>query len=168
MVNVNDYTSSQQIKILLNIRTDTIRYCEEIQEESIRIAAAFASEFINQGIPVSVSTNAKDIITQEVLDVPAGSGSGHIRMLMEALSRIDTMLEAGDFITTTRTVFQNAGRNDYIIIITDCQREELQELLQSQQQLRIDFSWIIPTNQEHQINVKEQLMSRVILWELLQ
>jgi Uncharacterized conserved protein (some members contain a von Willebrand factor type A (vWA) domain) len=165
MVNVNDYTSSQQIKIFLNLELKTMRIYEDIVEESIRIAAAFATVFIEKGIPVSISTNAKDIMTKELINVPAGSGRNHIRACMEALSRIDTSLGLTSFVPTIQHDFINATENEYIILISSYQEEELQDLLLSKP-LKDSFSWIIPTNNEVKVKVGNDLSSKVIPWEI--
>jgi uncharacterized protein (DUF58 family) len=163
-VNVNDYTSSQQVKILLNLELETIWIYEEIQEESIRIAATFASVFIDRGIPVSIFTNAKDIITHSVVEIPAGSEKKHIRTLMEALSRIDTSLGTAAFVTTIQREFMNATENDYIILISAYQKENLQNFLSRQP--KTGFTWIIPTNNDVKVTVSDALLPNVIPWEM--
>lgn len=165
MVNVNDYTSSQQIKIFLNLELETIWIQEDIQEESIRIAAAFATRFIEKGIPVSIFTNAKDIMTKELINVPAGSGKNHNRICMESLSRIDTTLGLTPFVPTIQRDFINTAENDYIILISSYQKEDLQNLLLTKSS-NDDFSWIVPTNNENKVKVSNDLSSRVIPWEI--
>jgi len=166
-VNVNDYTSSQQIKILLNIEYEGMRIHEDLQEESIRIAATFAFAFIDQGIPVSILTNAKDIITNEIVHIPPGSGKSHISALMEALARIDTSQGATSFVSTIQQELDQATKNDYIILISSYQKEDLQQLLLDLKQFKIEFNWIIPTNNEVDIHVCDALMSKVIPWKMI-
>ncbi len=166
-VNVNDYTSSQKIKILINIENEGVRVYEDLQEESIRIAATLAVEFIKLGIEVSVFTNAKDIITNEILDIPAGCGKNHIRSLMESLSRIDTTLNAESFVATVNDKLINQTDNDYIIIISSYQKEDLQSLLLEQLEAHKDFSWFIPTNNEVKLHVSNKLMPQVVTWDLV-
>lgn len=165
-VNVNDYTASQQIKILLNLESETIWKHEDILEESIRIAATFASAFIDQGIPTAIYTNARDIITKEVLHVPAGSGTYHVRTLYETLSRIDTAQVMPAFVPTIQEELIHASENDYIIIISSYQKDDLQMLLSSLLPHKTVFSWIIPFNSKVNITAIEELMPYVVPWEL--
>lgn len=165
-VNVNDYTASQQIKIFLNLESETIWKHEDIQEESIRIAASFALSFIEQGIPTAIYTNALDVITNEVLNVPAGSGNNHVRTLLETLTRIDTMQKMPAFVPTIEQELIHASNNDYIIVISAYQKEDLQHLLSDLLHNKTEFSWIIPFNKEVTISVKEDFMSYVVPWEL--
>jgi hypothetical protein len=166
MVNVNDFTSSQQVKIFLNIESDSIWKHEDLLEESIRIAASFATAFIEQGIPAAIYTNARDIITHDILDIPAGSGINHVKTLNEVLARIDTNQAIPAFVPTIQDEFIHPPDNDYILVISFYQKEDLQQLLSAFMDTRTDFSWIIPTNHDVNIIVREELMPYVIPWEL--
>lgn len=165
-VNAFDHTSSQQIKILLNLELETIWKYEDILEESIRIAATFAANFIEQGIPTSVYTNALDLITKERLNVPAGSGTNHMRTINETLARIDTALKIPPFVPAIQEEIVSATQKDYIILISSYQKEDLQLLLSPLIQSKMDFSWIVPLNQEIKLSVRNEFMSHVIPWEL--
>jgi uncharacterized protein (DUF58 family) len=166
MVNVYDHTASQQIKILLNLESDTIWLYEDLQEESIRIAAAFAASFIEQGIPTSIYTNGLDVISKELLYVPAGSGRNHLRAINEALARINASLAMPSFATALCETLNNANSNDYIILISFYQRIDLQQLLEKLSHNHIDFSWIVPLNHEVKLTADGELLSHVIPWEL--
>jgi hypothetical protein len=165
-VNVNDYTASQQVKILLNLESETIWKHEDLLEESIRIAASFASAFIEQGIPTAIYTNALDTITKKVLYVPAGSGTNHVRALHETLSRIDTTLEMPAFVPTIQEELLHASENDYILLISSYQKEDLQNLLSTLIHTKLDYSWIVPCNHVVKLNVRDNLMPYVLPWEL--
>ena len=166
MVNVCDHTASQQIKILLNFEAETILRYEELEEESIRLAASFAAKFIEQGIPTSVYTNGRDCITRELLKVPAGSGSNHIRTINETLARIDTSLPISPFSTTLWEELKHSKSDDYILIISYYQRKDLLEQLLRLKREHIDFSWIVPLNSENQLTVSGELLSHVLPWRI--
>ncbi len=165
-VNVNDYTSSQQIKIFLNLESETIWKQEDLLEESIRIAASFASAFIEQGIPAAIYTNGRDIITHEVLNIPAGSGTNHVKALHETLARIDTAQAPPAFVPAIEEECIHGSDNYYIIFISSYQKDDLQRLLSSFSETKAEFSWIIPVNKEVGINALEELMPYVVPWEL--
>jgi uncharacterized protein (DUF58 family) len=166
MVNVYDHTSSQQIKILLNIESDTLRKYDELIEEGIRLATTFATHFIEQGIPTALYTNALDIVNRELLGVPAGSGRNHIRTINETLARIDDTLTPPPFVTTLSEELACSTPNDYIVLISTYQRTDLLKKLSRLTQDKIDFSWIIPMNKEVRLTVEGELLTHVIPWEL--
>jgi hypothetical protein len=164
-VNVHEYTSSQQVSIFLNMEPECIWRYEELEEESIRIASSFALEFINQGIPVSLHTNARDIITKEPSVIEAGSGANHIRTIQETLARIDLSLDPPAFVPSVQEEFLRASVNDFIIIISTYQKESLQQLLLSQLHARTEFVWIVPKNQDIKLTISDELSEVVIPWE---
>jgi uncharacterized protein (DUF58 family) len=165
-VNVHDYTSSQQVKIIINTQPETIWKYDELSEESIRIAASLAHYLIEKGIPVSVYTNARDIITKESIEIPAGSGHNHFKMIQEALSRIELAEEPHTFIQGFSERLTAITRNDYLILISYNQKEELQRLMLGQILAKKDFVWIIPTNNDIKVTVCDELSDRIIQWEL--
>jgi uncharacterized protein (DUF58 family) len=166
MVNVYDHTASQQVKILLNFEPETLLRYEELEEESIRLAATFAKRFIRQGIPTSVHTNGRDCITRELLKVPAGSDSNHVRTINEALARIDTSLPIPVFTDALMEELNNINSNEYILLISSYQRKDLLEQLFRLIRNKVDFFWIVPVNHKVKLTVTEELKSHVLSWEI--
>lgn len=165
-VNVHDYTSSQQVRILLNTESDTIWKYDDLNEESIRIAASLAQALISQWIPVALYTNAKDLVTHDTLEVVAGSGSNHLRRIQETLARIDLSQDPRQFLPVIREKLKDMTVQDYLIIISYYQREDLQQLILAQKHAKKDFAWIVPINHEVKITVCEALADKMIPWEL--
>lgn len=166
MVNIQGHTASQQIIILLNLEMETLRKQDAILEESIRLTASLAAYFIEQGIPVSLNTNALDIVSRELLQTPAGSGSGHIRTINETLARIDDTQTPPPFIRVLGDELELSNPKDYIILISSYQREDLQSRLRHLSSKGIDFSWIVPFNQELPLSVNDDLLGSAIPWEI--
>ncbi len=165
-VNVNDYTSSQQVKIFLNLEPETIWKYEDLEEESIRIASSLSSGFIEQGIPAALYTNARDIITHDLLNIPPGSGMNHIKTINEVLARIDTSQTVPAFVPAIREEFIRSSDSDFIIFISFYQKKDLQLLLSSIAGTGKDFFWIIPINRDVTVNTREELTPYVIPWEV--
>ena len=166
MVNVYDHTASQEVKLLLNLESDTIWRYEELQEESIRLAATFAAHLTEQGIPVSVHTNGPDVISRELLKVPAGSGVNHLQTINETLARIDVGDNILPFVRTVQEELLSSVEDSYLLLISSYQRKDLQDLLENLLLQKVDFTWIIPINKEVKLAVGGNLLSHVIPWEL--
>lgn len=164
-VNVNDYTSSQQVKIFLNLEPDTIWKHEDLEEESIRMAASLASAFTGQGIPTSLHTNGRDILTHDIVTIPAGSGISHIDTINEVLARIDTTQPVPAFVPSVEEECRHLESHDYIVFISFYQKEDLQQLLSELMENGTDFSWIIPVNKEVTVTAKGDLAPYIIPWE---
>lgn len=165
-VNVHDYTSSQQVRILINTEPETIWKYDDLNEESIRIASTLAQTFISQGVPVALYANGKDIITKEPIEVPAGSGNNHYKTLQESLARIDLNLEPTGFVQALQERCNNQSNKDYLIVISYNQKRELQEFLMARRYRKQDFVWIVPMNHEIELKVSDELAENIISWEL--
>ncbi|NLP16882.1 MAG: DUF58 domain-containing protein [Clostridiales bacterium] len=166
-VNVFDYTSSQNVIILINTESETIWKYDDLNEESIRIAASLSREFIRQGIPVSIYTNAKDLITKEAIEVPAGSGSNHFQSIQESLARIDLGLEPKPFLPIMHKCLMDTTVNSHVIILSHYQKEDLQQLMLAQRRVKREFSWIVPINQHVRVSVSEELSGHIIEWNIV-
>lgn len=165
-VNVNDYTSSQQVKIFLNLEPDTIWKHEDLEEESIRLAASLAAAFMDQGIPVSLYTNGRDILTHEIINISAGSGTNHLNSINEELARIDTAQAVQAFVPCFEELCKNSSEKDYIVFISFYQKEDIQTLMLALKDAGTDFSWIIPANREVTVTAGGDLLPYIIPWEL--
>ncbi|MBH1939609.1 DUF58 domain-containing protein [Mobilitalea sibirica] len=166
MVNVFDYTASQQIKIMMNLEPEALKKQEDLLEESMRIAAALAAKFIEQGVPTAFYTNALDILTKEPIFIPAGSGTNHLRTINESLARIDTNLDVPAFQPILKEECQGAHRNDYIVLISTYHKEDLQQLLSSMLQDKTDFMWIVPYSKNISIKIDTKLQPYTYEWEV--
>jgi uncharacterized protein (DUF58 family) len=167
MVNVHDYTSSQQVKIFLNTQSQTLIDYNVLKEEGIRIASALAIIFINQGIPVSFDTNARDMLTKEPVKVLLDCGNNQIKTIQEALSRIDLIQEPENFMTIFNEEFLKAADHDYIIIISTYHRSDFQHFLLSQLKSKTEYIWVIPFNHETKLQVEDGLISKSMPMEFI-
>jgi len=166
-VNVHDTTSSQQVKILLNLESQTIWVYDDLLEESIRLAASLANLLIKQGIPTGISSNGRDLITKETLSIPPGSGNNHMTSICEGLSRLDTSLPAKPFVSFSEQLIKEKNENDYFIIISFYQKEDLQNLLKTAFYKKQDYyHWIIPINKEITVRVDSCFNPYITAWSV--
>ncbi|NLL00306.1 MAG: hypothetical protein GX271_06540 [Clostridiales bacterium] len=56
--------------------------------------------------------------------------------------------------------------NDYLIVISYNQKEELQQLMLDQIRVKREFTWVIPTNKDIKVRVSEEILDHIIEWEL--
>lgn len=166
-VNVHDTTSSQQVKILLNLESHTIWIYDDILEESIRLAASLANLLIKQGIPTGIYSNARDLITKETLAIPPGSGNNHITSICEGLARLDTSLPVQPFVSFSDQLIRVTNENDYFIIISFYHKEDLQKLFKTAFYKKQDYyHWILPINKEITVAVDSCFNPNITLWNI--
>lgn len=89
MVNQQDFTADESVRILLNLENPAIVFDDRILEESIRLAGSLAEKLLREHVPIGLTTNAEDVLDAHKVQVQSGSSSGHLRQIDEALCRID-------------------------------------------------------------------------------
>ncbi|SHO47842.1 DUF58 domain-containing protein [Anaerocolumna xylanovorans] len=162
-VNAYNYTSSFQVKLLLNLERETALRQEDLEEESIRLASTLSEKFLAQGIPVSLLTNCKNISGEVNEVIQAGSGIHHLDSINKSLSLLDTSNSALPFVSCLGDECMTV-KNEYIIFLSTYQKEDFQKLLCDMTSRKIDFFWILPINKDVIVTVKEELKSKTIIW----
>lgn len=124
MVNLYGSTTAQEVMILLDIEDETIWKYDEIHEEGIRLAASLSSRCIQEGIPVGIRTNGRDILTRELFGLEPGTGETQVRTVNEGLSRLDLSQKADPMeFVLDRMREQAAGVSRTYVMISKNQRE---------------------------------------------
>lgn len=162
-VNAYNYTSSFQVKILLNLERETALRQEDLEEESIRLASTLSGKFLAQGIPVSLVTNCRNISGEITETIQAGSGIHHLDSINKVLSLLDTSSSPLPFVSYLRDEGM-AAKNEYIIFLSTYQKEDFQEFLCDMSARKTDFFWILPVNKDITVTVREELKSKSIIW----
>lgn len=162
-VNSYNYTSSFQVRLLLNLEQETVLRQEVLEEESIRLAGSLAESFLAQGIPVSFETNCHTIFGETSAQVKPGSGIHHLDSINKALSLLDTLTPSFPFVPQFGEECL-AGNNDFIIFLSTYQKEDFQDLLCGMNAKKIDFSWIFPVNADINISIRDELQEKTIIW----
>lgn len=125
-VNQHNYTSSQQVTILLDLSNDSNWRYDRLFEDSIRIAASYADRLIDAGIPTRLITNGIDCMTSQALLLPYGAGKQHAMAIKEGLARIDSEKEADKFLPFLKNVTAEPDlASSFYVLITKIQNEEL-------------------------------------------
>lgn len=165
-VNQHACTSSQQVRILLNLEFETIWLYEELREEAIRLASTCACEFLNHGIPVSLYTNGCDLQTAKPVSIPAGSGSGHGVAIDEALARLDTQLRMPPFLPAIAEALKEHAPEETWILISTYQREDFAEAVLAVHGEGVPLFWIAPLHEDMPLAVPYGLEGQVLRWNV--
>lgn len=161
-VNTYDFTCSQQISIIINLESYLYFKKEDIEEESIRLAASLANLFISRKIPTSLITNGYDTITKELVSVPSGSGNMHMSAVNKKLARLDTNIPFSNFTNILDNYFLNRSSNDFLIIISANASEQIQNILLNNYHNSQKYVWIIPQFENAKYQINSRLSSNVI------
>ena len=114
--------------ILLDVEDETIWKFDEIHEEGIRLAAALASRLLQQGIPVGIRTNGRDLKSDECFSLNGGTGPQQVRSLYEGLTRLDLTKKAEHMeVILDRLREEKENGNRTYVMISKNQRESCYE-----------------------------------------
>jgi GTPase Era involved in 16S rRNA processing len=165
-VNVQNYTASQEVCILLNLEEEGILTYEILKEKSISMACSLAYRLTLQGIGVSMISNGADKITGESLCIESGSDEGHRNTIITSLSRIDLNIDKIDFTMLLEEKRRQLEKASMIVMISTCKKHKLQEEYHILTSDVIDGLWIFPVH--HGMDQKFDKLNNgsVIHWEV--
>lgn len=136
---VNQYNESicRQVCILLNVEPEGMIPKEKLSEESISIASGLAQMFIEQGIQVSLLSNARNGETGEEAVIYGASGLAHLNNVNTVLAGLDLSLSVREFKDIIKEMQNGVYGEDYravpgstnmtYIMISQNRRENLKE-----------------------------------------
>ena len=137
MVNQYNESTCQQVCILLNVEPEGMIPKEKLSEESISIASGLAQMFIEQGIQVSLLSNARNGETGEETVVYGASGLAHLNNVNTVLAGLDLSFSVREFKDIIKEMQNGVYGEDYravpgstnmtYIMISQNRRENLKE-----------------------------------------
>ncbi len=166
--NVFADTVRQEVCLLLNLENDGVLERKELKEESIRITHSLAELLIGQGIPVSAYANAQDMLSNQVLHLPAGADSSHLNSLRESLARLDLSRPMEDFTAelVRRKREQNVRTDVIYVLISSSQREEMAEAFGELAAMQSEAMWILPLRSGETPRAEVPARVERLLWEV--
>lgn len=153
IVNMYESSINQKIVVVLDTFENRNSGSEDLNEESIRIAAALVERLFFQGVEVTLIGNGSDLITKELLCMKHLKGAG-VPMIKQRLAR----LELGEE-NRIESFFDQVEKDTYVVLIS--------KNLELQTNLEIyfkEFIWIIPY--KYQIPEIYGMKGRWIPWQL--
>ncbi len=166
-VNTFFMTSSQDVKVILNMDTHVYSANERLLEKTISIASSICEKIIEAGIPVGLVTNAKDSYTGEKIVRASGSGVKHMTVLDTALARIDTTAQNDNFADVLRDEMlgnlDSVGNRTYYIVISNSRKKEILDVYKQTKDNSILSYFIVPEYAQYDI---EEYIPDMIKWDI--
>ena len=171
-VNIRDFTAEQEIGIILDTQWDSLLKPDSLLEESIRIAASLADEFVGQGISTSMITNGRDCLTGQVFSIGGGAIAQHSNAISYGLARIalakkkeESTLPA---LLQQQLQFMDSQPNRRIswVLISTETNAHVAKLFNELSDRAVKAYWIVPAHSSDEI--PEQIMRNpdVMYWEV--
>lgn len=161
---VNQYfpTTSNEVRILLNLTPYKKSNADILYEHGIRIANTIGTSFMEKDIDVSFYTNGVDIVTKDMPVLHAGHGRQHKLSLSKLLSRLDLHQKPSDFLELATSLMKKESHAvSYILIST--YRDDAMHSFFNENRMQFDIHWIIPEFDYNEVTITHANMLR---WDL--
>jgi len=162
MVNMNEYTSSQQIVVMLNLEAYAEFTSHTLYELSIRLAASLSAYAIDRGMRLRFITNGKDIETGYSADIAGGAGQGHLSNILEALARIDLDRKPDNMAPVIREISLPDETDSVFIFLSPNNNDALLDAYNGLKAIGAEALWIIPAYEDSKLNIS--LEDDIIKW----
>lgn len=161
-VNVFNNTSLKKVTVLMNVDTHIMTGREEMQEETIKIAACVATLLIENKIPVSFVSNVTNSETGEAIEIGVGCDSGHLRKIETALAFADIDAKHAPFEEVLNKYLCKENKEDEFIVISNYRKQSVTDVVTAMSRSGYDINWIVP---EHSyISVDRIGIDREVKW----
>lgn len=165
-VNLHDFTSSQEVCILLNLEDETMIKYENLLEESISIAASLIRYLVEAGVSTCVFSNGKDVITDENMEFYSGCGLNHINAINMGLARINLKRPVEDFFDLINCNSAKMPGNAIYVLISSCRNKKIRAMYNQIREKNSGSIWIVPHHAGMDLNSEESSHSDIISWEV--
>lgn len=166
-VNTFFMTSSQDVRILLNLDTQIYSRNDRLIESIISLASSIAEKLIHAGIPVGLITNGKDVFTGEQILQKSGSGARHMLSLDTAFARLNTHTDNLNFVSILKDSLEHASvsANDYtyFIIISNNRSKEIRDVYEQSKTAGIASYFIVPELAQYNV---EEVIPDMLKWDI--
>ncbi len=171
-VNIHDFTADQEIAIILDTEWDSLLRPDVLLEESIRIAASMADEFIGKGIMTSMYTNGEDCLTGDVFSIGGGANIQHSQAVFYGLARIQ-LKKKKEKSTITELLTEQTEQMDaqpnrkvsWVFISTET-NEKVEAQWRELSERAVKAYWIIPAHSPGEIPEAMIQDPDVMYWEV--
>ena len=162
LVNTYDTSYSQEVCMILNVKSHAVFKKSEVEEFSIAIISTLAAQFLRAGIPVSVYTNGRDIETEQFIRIGKGAGEQHLLTIDRNLARLDLKKEPGSYLELVKR--ECSGKNplvQYILVSSEHSRDWTEYFIKLQEEIP-DICQIVPEAK----NETWDLLDGMVGWEV--
>lgn len=143
LVNSFESTTTQTVCVLLDGQTQSVYAQRQMQEMGISVASSIAGRLLQDGIPIAVYSNARDILTGELVRTEAGSHRRHLETVDRGLARIDLGQKMESFAELVHDTIAQEGDGKCYLIITSDDRPSLREEFLRQRKNRTEIYGVI-------------------------
>ncbi len=161
LVNQKGYTALKSVRIFLNIEDGTTYKKEKDIEAAIEIAMGIASYFLLKNTKVSCYTNARDILTKQLIDIDGGVGAPQENTIQKAFARIDINQESPLFKNLYESKVFDNNDSSLTFFVSPNGFAEFVEMLKKCSEQGMDYTWFYPYSTSEKPKIPPELEKNV-------
>ncbi len=168
MVNQNASTCTQKVHVFMNLDFYNQKRSTSLLESSISLAYSYLHELAELGIPASIYTNGRDVITDSpaISETDLGSASLEERAVM--LARIDLKKQVVPFEEIVEKYLPSTDRDDFILVISPQFNGSFRSVLSEMKTRRPSVHWLMPGYKTTpDANPEPDIAPSYIRWEVI-
>ncbi len=143
-VNVYDYSMDAEVRILLNLDTDSMIETNRLLEDSISLASTLARQFLRDKIRVSLWSTGLDCESRKPAQVMAGGDLAHGITIDQCLARIKGSAGKDAFLTRLNQELEQGREEVLYVIISPYHKEDLTLLLDQMTRKGMGVHMLVP------------------------
>lgn len=170
-VNMHDFTTDQEIALILDTQWDALLKPDGLLEESIRIAAALADEFIGKGVMTSLETNGSDCLTGQEIQVAPGASPRHSQVIRQGLARLVIAQHPQETLVDllkgkTAAMKEGLDRHRSVVLISTQSNDRVRAQWKEMCEYAVRAIWIIPAHSSKDLPGDIGLDPDIMIWEV--
>ncbi len=163
---VNQFESTSSSEVLLLLNTDKYNSWdnESLIEESIRLAASTACDFIEKGIQVKLLVNSFYKNTEEEISISSKNGNTQTALILESLAELDVNITSRPM---SEILEEEANKNTSdltVVLISYYYAADLYEKVREAISKGVHIQWILPRMSHEEI--KLEASENIFFWEV--
>ncbi len=144
MVNVRGYSMDSEVKILVNLDTDSMIEVDRVFEETLSLASSFTRRILLSKMAVSLYVNALDRNGNIIHETGSGQDISHGITIDKVLTEVKTSRGSDIFIQKIESEIKSASENTHYLIISPYHKEDLMEKIELLKSAGAGVNMIVP------------------------
>ena len=144
MVNMRGYTMDSEVKILVNLDTDTMVEVDRIFEETLSLASSFTRRILLKKMAVSVYVNATDRNGNVIQETGSGEDISHGITIDKMLTEVKKSLGSDEFNKKLEAEAERASDNTHYLIISPYHKADMMERVERIKATGAGVNMIVP------------------------
>ena len=149
MVNMYGFTTDSRVRIMLNLDNDYMIETNKLLEEAISLASTFSRMLLEQGVGVSMVTNAKGRDGKTIPDVGEGYELSHSVKIDKYLAEIKGSEGKEYFLYMLEKELSAVKKNVLYLVISPYAKPDLIELLDAMETAKASVHLLVPFYDEY-------------------